>query len=65
MYFALLNHPERKRFDTSSLPDNATVTSATLREVGLWVDIEATDYTIPGLVDALVKASRNTPAPSA
>ena len=31
------------------------VTSATLREVGLWVNIEAADYTIPGLVDALVK----------
>jgi uroporphyrinogen-III synthase len=41
------------------------VTSATLREVGLWVDIEAADYTIPGLVDALAKASRNTPTPSA
>jgi uroporphyrinogen-III synthase len=41
------------------------VTSATLREVGLWVDIEAADYTIPGLVDALVKASRNTPTPGA
>ena len=41
------------------------VTSATLREVGLWVNIEAADYTIPGLVDALVKwaASRSTQAP--
>src|SRR5205085_7074991 len=41
------------------------VTAATLREVGLWVNIEAADYTIPGLVDALANwaASRSTQAP--
>ena len=33
------------------------VTSATLRELGLPVDIEAKEYTIPGLVAAIVKAS--------
>ena len=32
------------------------VTSATLRELGLRVDIEAKEYTIPGLVEALVKS---------
>lgn len=32
------------------------VTSATLRETGLRVDIEATQYTIPGLVEAIVQA---------
>ena len=32
------------------------VTSATLRELGLPVDIEAKEYTIPGLVTAIVKA---------
>jgi uroporphyrinogen-III synthase len=32
------------------------VTSATLRELGLPVDIEATQYTIPGLVEAIVHA---------
>jgi uroporphyrinogen-III synthase len=32
------------------------VTSATLHELGFPVHIEATQYTIPGLVDALVKA---------
>jgi len=31
------------------------VTSATLREFGLPVDIEAKDYTIPGLVDAILE----------
>ena len=31
------------------------VTSATLREFGLPVDIEAAEYTIPGLVDAIVR----------
>jgi uroporphyrinogen-III synthase len=29
------------------------VTSSTLREIGLWVDIEARDYTMPGLVEAV------------
>ncbi len=35
------------------------VTSATLREFGLPVDIEAAEYTIPGLVAAIVKAGRS------
>lgn len=34
------------------------VTSATLREFGLPVDIEATQYTVPGLVAAIVKQSK-------
>lgn len=34
------------------------VTSATLRELGLPVDIEAKEYTIPGLIEAIVKPSR-------
>jgi uroporphyrinogen-III synthase len=33
------------------------VTSATLRELGLPVDIEAKQYTIPGLIKAIVEAS--------
>ncbi|MCU1305893.1 MAG: uroporphyrinogen-III synthase [Acidobacteriaceae bacterium] len=39
------------------------VTSATLIEVGLGVNIEAKDYTIPGLIDAIVRNSQ--PLPSA
>lgn len=34
------------------------VTSATLRELGIRIDIEASDYTIPGLVRAIVDAAR-------
>ena len=34
------------------------VTSATLREFGLSVDIEARQYTIPGLVAAIVQESK-------
>ncbi len=34
------------------------ITSATLREFGLSVDIEAKEYTVPGLVTALVRRSR-------
>ena len=37
------------------------ITSSTLRECGLQVDIEAKEYTIPGLVRAIVKASPNLP----
>lgn len=33
------------------------VTSATLRELGLPVDVQAKEFTIPGLVQAIVKAS--------
>jgi uroporphyrinogen-III synthase len=35
------------------------VTSATLRELGLPVHIEAKQYTIPGLIDAIVAATRS------
>jgi uroporphyrinogen-III synthase len=34
------------------------VTSATLRELGLPIDIEARDYTIPGLIEAIVNAQQ-------
>jgi hypothetical protein len=32
------------------------VTSSTLRELGLRVDIEAKEFTIPGLVEAILRA---------
>jgi len=35
------------------------VTSSTLRELGLPVDVEATEYTIPGLIDAIVRQIRS------
>jgi uroporphyrinogen-III synthase len=39
------------------------VTSATLRECGLRVDIAAREFTIPGLVDAIVDSLRRQPLP--
>ncbi len=36
------------------------VTSATLREVGLWVDVEAAEYTIPGLIEAITRLMAQT-----
>jgi uroporphyrinogen-III synthase len=35
------------------------ITSATLRELGLPVHIEASEYTIPGLIQAIVVAKQN------
>jgi len=35
------------------------VTSSTLRQLGLQVDIEAEEYTIPGLIAAIVKSQRS------
>ena len=35
------------------------VTSATLRELGLPVDVEAEEYTIPGLAKALAELSKS------
>jgi uroporphyrinogen III methyltransferase/synthase len=32
------------------------ITSSTLRELGLPVDLEAKEYTIPGLINAIVSA---------
>jgi uroporphyrinogen-III synthase len=41
-----------------SLASIGPVTSGTLRELKLWVDIEAREYTIPGLVQAIVTNKR-------
>jgi uroporphyrinogen-III synthase len=48
----------RKLLDGIVLASIGPVTSATLRELGLRADIEAKQFTIPGLVKALVKAAR-------
>jgi uroporphyrinogen-III synthase len=50
-----LESPGLQTLKTASI---GPVTSATLREVGLPVDIQAREYTIPGLVRAIVDASR-------
>jgi uroporphyrinogen-III synthase len=51
---ALAKPVARRGVHTASI---GPVTSATLREFGLPVDIEASEYTIPGLVAAIVEAS--------
>ena len=52
---ALKKHARHQGMRSASI---GPVTSATLREFGLPVDIEATEYTIPGLVAAIVEASK-------
>ncbi len=42
-----------KQLDGVRLASIGPVTSSTLRELGLRVDIEAADYTIPGLIEAI------------
>jgi uroporphyrinogen III methyltransferase/synthase len=42
--------------DDVKLASIGPVTSTTLKELGLRVDIEAKEYTIPGLVEAILKA---------
>ena len=55
-FFALLGRaPE---LHGSKLASIGPVTSATLRQLGFSVDIEAEQYTIPGLVRAIVNAHR-------
>ncbi|HLK32002.1 MAG TPA: uroporphyrinogen-III synthase, partial [Terriglobales bacterium] len=63
-FVSLLNlHPEDGRsrpalLEGIKLACIGPVTSDTLRECGLPVDIEAKEYTIPGLVEAIVAAYR-------
>jgi uroporphyrinogen-III synthase len=46
-----------KQFDGILFASIGPITSATLRQLGLRVDIEAKQYTIPGLVAAIVSAA--------
>lgn len=47
-----------RQLDSVKLASIGPVTSSTLRECGLRVDIEAADYTIPGLIRAIRTAAR-------
>jgi uroporphyrinogen-III synthase len=49
----------KKTFDGIQFASIGPVTSATLRELGLPIHIEAKQYTIPGLIDAIVAATRS------
>lgn len=54
---ALLDSRQRRTWlDGVRTASIGPVTSSTLRELGLPVDIEAREFTIPGLVDAIVSA---------
>lgn len=56
--FVTLLGKKRPRFDDVQCASIGPVTSATLRELHLPVDIEAREYTIPGLTMAIVNAVR-------
>ena len=50
---------QTRSFAKTKFASIGPVTSATLRELGFRADIEARDYTIPGLIAAIVAASRH------
>ncbi|MFZ0276401.1 MAG: uroporphyrinogen-III synthase [Candidatus Sulfotelmatobacter sp.] len=58
-FVALLGRRSAK-LDGIRLASIGPVTSSTLREVGLRVDIEAKEFTIPGLVEAILRALLKT-----
>jgi uroporphyrinogen-III synthase len=63
-FVALLGRePQRMLKDGVRLVSIGPVTSATMRELGLPVHIEAREYTIPGLVAAIVEAGSVAPKP--
>ena len=53
-FAALAGRSSREILKRVKLASIGPVTSGTLRELGLRVDIEAREYTIPGLTDAIV-----------
>lgn len=55
-FYALLDARTRRQLGATVLASIGPVTSATLRELGLPVSVEAEEYTIPGLVRALCAA---------
>jgi uroporphyrinogen-III synthase len=56
-FVALLGGSRRSGLSSILTASIGPVTSSTLRELGLQVDIEAEEYTIPGLVEAIVAAA--------
>lgn len=59
-FIALVGRPRAALRDIR-MASIGPVTSATLRECGLTVDIAAKEFTIPGLVDAIVASFRRQP----
>ncbi len=59
-FVTLLGKMSTKTLQGAKLASIGPVTSSTLRELGLRVNVEAKEYTIPGLIEALVRtASRS------
>jgi len=48
----------------AKLASISPITSATLRELGLEPAVEATEYTMPGVVQAIVRACETVPSPA-
>jgi uroporphyrinogen-III synthase len=63
--FVTLLGKQRPGFDNVLFASIGPVTSTTLREMGLPVDIETKEYTIPGLVEAIVTRTTSPPPPVA
>jgi uroporphyrinogen-III synthase len=61
--FVALLGPRNASLNGIRLASIGPVTSSTLRELGLRVDIEAKEFTIPGLVEAIQHAFESTTAP--
>ena len=61
-FVALLGSREKRKrpasLETTTLASIGPVTSATLRDLGLGVDVEAKKFTIPGLIKAIVGSRR-------
>ena len=53
--FVQLLGPRHAKLDGIRMASIGPVTSATLREQGLPVDVKAKEFTIPGLIDAIVR----------
>jgi len=58
-FVELLGRAETRQLDRTLMASIGPVTSSTLRELGLPVDIEAKHFTIPGLVEAIVHKLAN------
>jgi uroporphyrinogen-III synthase len=59
--FVNLLGPRSTKFEDVRFASIGPVTSSTLRELGLGVDTEASEFTIPGLVKAIVIAAATLP----
>ncbi len=60
---SLRSSPSHASFDGIQFASIGPVTSATLRELGLPVHVEAKEYTIPGLIEAIKARARDDDSP--